>query len=111
MTAPCVPQNPRPEALLRPLQRKKRDRRAEADRPAKSHTGTFPRTPCDVDADMRATMYRLQEEYDARLKACLGDTLLMTETERMVLHIVIDMGSVRQGAQRSNRLLDRTEGY
>ena len=46
------------------------------------------------DADMRAAMYRLQEEYDARLKACLEDTLPMTETERMqrALDIIADTG-------------------
>jgi len=44
------------------------------------------------DADMRAAMYGLQEEYDARLKAYLEDTLPMTETERMALCTVTDTG-------------------
>ena len=46
------------------------------------------------DADMRAAMYQLQEEYDTRLKACLEDTLPMTETERMqrALDIIAETG-------------------
>lgn len=46
------------------------------------------------DADLRAAMYRLQEEYDTRLKTCLEDTLPMTETERMqrALDIIADTG-------------------
>ena len=42
-----------------------------------------------MPADTRAVMYRLQEEYNTRLTACLEDTLLMSETERMqrALHI------------------------
>lgn len=39
---------------------------------------TVPRTPASIE-----DMHRLQEEYETRLKACLEDTLPMTETERM----------------------------